>query len=56
MEKQPTNWQMVFSLSKVNGADNCQDLIEPTGWKWPETTWLKNRLKLIKEQNTKDKL
>lgn len=44
-----TDTQKIFSLSTVNGQDNCQDLLPINGREWPRDTWLARRLKEIKE-------
>ncbi len=47
-----TEWQKIFLLSVVNGADNCQDILPANGWQFPRETWLQQRLeKIRKDEN-----
>ncbi|MGH7765870.1 MAG: hypothetical protein ACREQP_00315 [Candidatus Binatia bacterium] len=38
-------WEMIFKLSKVNGALYLGDTLPPQNWKWPKNTWLQERLR-----------
>jgi len=39
------NWEMIFKLSKVNGALYLGDALPAQNWKWPKNTWLQERLR-----------
>jgi hypothetical protein len=50
-----TDWQKIFIMSTVNGADNCQDMLPRNGWEYPRETWLQKRLEELKEERKEDK-
>lgn len=43
--QRPTPWQLVFLLSKANGADYHGDRLPVYRWIFPQRTWLQNRLR-----------
>ena len=45
-----SQWQLVFSQSVVNGADNGQDLRPIQPWAWPRKTWFDDRLSQVRKQ------
>jgi hypothetical protein len=45
-----TDWQKIFLLSTVNGADNYQEMLPSNGWQFPRETWLQRRLKELKQE------
>jgi hypothetical protein len=45
------NWREIFSQSKVNGALYLGDFLPQQNWKWPKNTWLKQRLKELREES-----
>ena len=45
-----TDLQKIFLLSRVNGADNCQELLPVNGWTWPTGTFLQTRLEQLKKE------
>jgi len=44
------NWEMIFKLSKVNGALYLGDTLPPQNWKWPKNTWLQERLRDLRRE------
>ncbi len=44
------DWQMIFKLSKVNGALYLGDALPPQMWKWPKNTWLQERLRDLRRE------
>ena len=44
------NWEMIFKLSKVNGALYLGDTLPPQNWKWPKNTWLQERLRDLRKE------
>lgn len=46
-------WEMIFTLSPVNGADNCQDILPVHGRDWPKETFLQRRLEELKQETPK---
>jgi hypothetical protein len=46
-----TNWQRVFRLSVVNGAENFQYLLPEQKIDWPKNTYLQSRLRELRGQN-----
>ena len=50
-----TDWQKVFIMSTVNGADNCQDMLPSNGWEFPRETWLQKRLEELRAVERKEK-
>jgi hypothetical protein len=49
-----TDWQKIFLLSTVNGADNYQDMLPSNGWQFPTETWLQERMKKLREEQQAD--
>jgi hypothetical protein len=43
-------WEMIFKLSKVNGALYLGDTLPPQNWKWPKNTWLQERLRDLRRE------
>lgn len=37
------DWQVIFRLSKVNGAPYSGDRLPYQNWKWPNNTWLQQK-------------
>lgn len=37
------DWQIIFELSKVNGAPYQGDTLPYQNWKWPKNTWLQQK-------------
>lgn len=44
------NWQIIFSLSKVNGALYLGEALPAQNWKWPKNTWLQERLRDLRRE------
>jgi hypothetical protein len=44
------NWEMIFKLSKVNGAMYLGDALPAQNWKWPKNTWLQERLRDLRRE------
>ena len=43
-----SEWQLIFSQSKVNGATYNGDALERYIWQWPEGTYFQRRLSRMK--------
>lgn len=48
------NWEMIFKLSKVNGALYLGETLPPQNWKWPKNTWLQERLRDLRREEQLD--
>jgi hypothetical protein len=48
------NWEMIFKLSKVNGALYLGETLPPQNWKWPKNTWLQERLRDLRRAEQVD--
>ena len=46
------DWQVIFRLSKVNGAPYSGDMLPYQNWKWPKNTWLQQRRSDIRRIET----
>ena len=42
--KELSYWQLIFLQSKVNGSSHAGEELPQNIWKWPENTWLQERL------------
>jgi hypothetical protein len=51
----PSLWQLVFLQSKVNGAAYHGEQLPRQNWSWPKDTYLQQRLRLAKWDQTSDK-
>jgi hypothetical protein len=49
-----SDWQLVFSQSKVNGAAYNGDALEKHNWDWPKGTYFQRRLSRIKYLKSAD--
>ncbi len=49
-EEQMTFWQLIFSQSKVNGAQYEGDTLPICAWNWPTDTYLQRRRSLRQRQ------
>lgn len=45
------DWQMIFQLSKVNGALYLGEALPAQNWKWPKNTWLQERLRDLRRED-----
>jgi hypothetical protein len=43
-------WQLVFTQSKVNGAEYFGDRLPSNSWDWPKDTFLQKRLNELKKR------
>ena len=43
-----SDWQLIFSQSKVNGAAYNGDALERYNWNWPKGTYFQRRLSRMK--------
>jgi hypothetical protein len=48
------NWEMIFKLSKVNGALYLGETLPAQNWKWPKNTWLQERLRDLRREEQLD--
>ena len=44
-----SQWQLIFSQSRVNGAFYRGEKLAPHPWAWPKGTWFQRRLVSVRE-------
>jgi hypothetical protein len=44
-----SQWQLIFSQSRVNGAIYRGEILVPHPWAWPKKTWFQRRLAFVRE-------
>ena len=49
-EKTPTDIEIIFAESVVNGREYRGDKLPVQYWEFPKGTWLQRRMKELKEQ------
>jgi len=49
-------WQLIFSQSKVNGAQYHGEEFFPRKWDWPRDTYFQRRLRTLKETHIRARL
>ncbi len=42
------DWQIIFMLSKVNGAIYLGEELPAQNWDWPTNTWFQGRLRDVR--------
>ena len=53
--EKPSFWQLVFTQSKVNGANYIGEQLPGSNWDWPKDTYLQRRLRQVKWYQTAEK-
>jgi hypothetical protein len=43
------SWELIFSVSKVNGDRYDGDRLPVQPWKWPSGTWFQRRLQHLRD-------
>jgi hypothetical protein len=50
-----SDWKLIFSLSKVNGAPYDGDQLPANPWSWPKFTAFQQRLQFVRRQRQWDR-
>ena len=48
--RKPMDWQVIFELARVNGAENYQEYLPVHGRDWPKETWLQTRTEQVRKE------
>ncbi|HEY2990802.1 MAG TPA: hypothetical protein VGL11_24020 [Candidatus Binatia bacterium] len=44
-----SQWQLIFSQSRVNNGPYFGDILPAQNWDWPQGTWLQERLRYLRK-------